>query len=114
MTTTQRFPVHAAMSLATGILFPPADGEGNGFSDMHKLTEHLAGRPVYSHMFGDKEYIGRIAGDSLRRQHPFLAELDVSAFDVAGDRAAMAADIVRAQHELGRGWVYVEKGDGSK
>lgn len=48
---TIEIPTHAAASMGSGFLVPhPTDGS-NGFADMHKATEEMAGRPVWTHEF---------------------------------------------------------------
>jgi len=57
---TIEIPTHAAASLGSGYMIPhPTDGS-NGFSDMHKAAEEMAGRPVWTHEFA--------RADSLRAE----------------------------------------------
>lgn len=64
----KQFSLGALLSLITGKLLCE-------FSEMHSLTEHILGHPVWSHEFGSREMFEKIRGKCLSQ----FPQLDVNA-----------------------------------
>lgn len=67
---TRTFPLADVLSVTTSKLLCR-------FQDMHELAEWIAGHPIWSHEFADRELHERLK-ESVLADHPDLREVDAS------------------------------------
>ncbi len=80
MTEIKVFPLHAALSISTGVLM-------GDFGKVHELAEWVAGFPIWTHQL---PRLGDALAAEVRRQHPTLPD------KVGGVTSANVADRLSA------------------
>lgn len=88
MSEKREFPLSTVLGVSSGVLF-------GGFQDLHECVEFLTGGPVWTHEFASRPFMDMLAAD-VKRQHPFLAEIDVS--DVTAENWLLKLEALNALH----------------